>query len=164
MRYITVSFIAGLFVAAMASTALCEDQKAPAGKELNGVWALASGETGGENMPEEVRKGIHLTLSNGKYMAKVGGKSDVGTYKVDESKTPHTLTLTGTSGPNEGKTMLAIFELDKDTLKVCYDLSGKAFPDKFESKPKTQSFLATYERQKSRKRPISLSPGPLEKK
>jgi uncharacterized protein (TIGR03067 family) len=156
MRYVSV-----LFIAAMASTtAFCQDQKpAKEGHELNGVWALTSGVTSGENMPDEVRKGVHLTLANGKYMARVGTETDAGTYKVDEAKTPHTVTLTGTSGPNKGKTMLAIFELDKDSLKVCYDLSGKAFPEKFESSADNKHFLATYERQKRKKRPFGVSAG-----
>jgi uncharacterized protein (TIGR03067 family) len=138
-----------LCIVAMASTAWCADPKAPAkDAELNGRWILTSGETSGEKMPEEVRKSIQLVLVNGKYTAKVGDQTDQGTYKLDQSKTPHTLTLTGISGPNKGKTMLAIFELNKGTLKICYDMSGKAFPEKFESKPDTRSFLATYERQK----------------
>ncbi len=145
-----------LCVMALASTGWCAD---PPAKDaaINGNWKLASGERSGEKMPDDVLKSIHLTLANGKYLAKVGDQTDQGTYTIDASKTPHTLTLTGTSGPNKGKTMLAIFELDKETLKVCYDLSGKAFPAKFESAPETSSFLATYERQKSRKRPMRAS-------
>src|SRR4051794_40819519 len=33
--------------------------------------------------------------------------------------------ITGTSGPNKGKTILAIYEQKGDTLRICYDLSGK---------------------------------------
>ncbi len=74
--------------------------------------------------------------------------------ETDETKTPHELTIVGTEGPNKGKTFLAIYELKGGTLTVCYDMSGKAFPKKFESEPNTQSFLATYERLKSKKRPV----------
>jgi hypothetical protein len=54
----------------------------------------------------------------------------------------------GTDGPNKGKTFLAIYELDKDSLKVCYDLSGKARPTEFKTKPDTTLFLVTYTREK----------------
>ena len=56
--------------------------------------------------------------------------------------------MTGTDGPNKGKTFLAIVELDGDTMKVCYDLSGQARPTRFESKEKTLLFLAEYRRVK----------------
>jgi uncharacterized protein (TIGR03067 family) len=119
---------------------------------LNGLWALTSAVRSGEKMSAEEVKGIHLVLANGRYVAAVGDQTDEGTYKIDESKTPNTLTFTGTKGPNKGKTMLAIYELeDQGTLKICYDLSGKAFPGKFESNPDSQSFLATYERQQKRR-------------
>jgi hypothetical protein len=38
-------------------------------------------------------------------------------------------------------------------------MSGKAFPKKFESEANTQSFLGTYERQKSTKHPFKLNTG-----
>ena len=43
-------------------------------------------------------------------------------------------------------------ELEKGTLRLCCDTTGKAHPTKFESKPDSQLFLATYARQKMAKR------------
>ncbi len=54
----------------------------------------------------------------------------------------------GTEGPNKGKTYPAIVQLSGDRMKICYDLSGKARPTRFESKPKTLLFLAGYKRVK----------------
>ena len=34
------------------------------------------------------------------------------------------MTITGTEGPNRGKTFPAIYELKDDTLRICDDLSG----------------------------------------
>jgi uncharacterized protein (TIGR03067 family) len=56
--------------------------------------------------------------------------------------------ITGTAGPNKGKTFSAIYELQGDTLKICYDLTGKARPTEFKSKAGTQLFLATYKKVK----------------
>lgn len=42
---------------------------------------------------------------------------------------------------------LAIYELDGDTLRVCYDLSGKARPSEFKTKAETQLLLFTYKRE-----------------
>jgi hypothetical protein len=44
--------------------------------------------------------------------------------------------------------ILAIYEIDGDTLKVCYDLGGKNRPTEFKTKEGTALFLATYKREK----------------
>jgi uncharacterized protein (TIGR03067 family) len=61
---------------------------------------------------------------------------------------PKELDIVGTDGPNKGKTILAIYEQDGDTLRICYDLSGKGRPTEFKTKEGTQSFLVTYVREK----------------
>jgi hypothetical protein len=47
--------------------------------------------------------------------------------------------------------MFGIYELEKGTLRLCFDTTGKTHPTKFESKPDTQSFLANYHRQTRKK-------------
>ena len=165
MRHVSLLIIgAVLTFGATASTVRSSDSDAKS--EINGIWGLTSGVVKGESMPDATAKTIHLTLRNGKYTARVGNQIDQGTYTVDASKTPKTLSLVGTSGPNKGKKMLAIYELDKGTLKVCYDTSGKAFPEKFESKADTASFLATYTRQRASGKQLRLGSGlaPLQQK
>ncbi len=66
--------------------------------------------------------------------------------KLDSSARPKALDITGTEGPNKGKTILAIYELDGDTFRVCYDLSGKSRPTEFKTKAETQLFLVSYKR------------------
>jgi uncharacterized protein (TIGR03067 family) len=56
--------------------------------------------------------------------------------------------ITGTEGPNKGKTILAIYEITDDTLRICYDLSGKARPTEFKTTKGTKLFLVTYNREK----------------
>jgi uncharacterized protein (TIGR03067 family) len=58
------------------------------------------------------------------------------------------LTITGTDGPNKGKTFPCIYELDGDTLRVCYDLSGVKAPADFSTAAGTQLYLVTYTRKK----------------
>ncbi len=148
--------VAFLCVMAVGSVGWCADTKTPEKGTLNGLWAVTSAVHAGEKLDADAAKGIHLNLVNGKYTVTVGDTKDIGTYKTDESKTPHELTITGTEGPNKGKTILAIYELKDGALTVCYDMSGKAFPKKFESEANTPTFLATYERLKGKKRPTRL--------
>lgn len=117
-------------------------------KAMRGTWLPESAVLGGNPFPDEVRKSIRLVLSDGKYTVTVGDQPDEGTTTIDASKKPKHLDIVGTKGPNKGKTFYAIYELNGDTLKVCYDLSGTGRPTEFKSKEGTQLFLATYRREK----------------
>ena len=74
--------------------------------------------------------------------------ADRGTVKLDPSKSPKAMDIRGAEGPNKGKTILAIYELDGDTLRVCYDHSGKARPSAFKAEAKSPRSLITYRRAK----------------
>lgn len=141
-----VQFLALTLVFAVAQTATSDAPKD--GDAIQGTWRASAAELGGKPFPEEVRKSIKLTLKDGKYTVTVGKNPDQGDVKLDPSAKPKTMDVTGTEGPNKGKTILAIYELDGDALKVCYDLSGKARPAAFKSAEGTQQFLVTYKREK----------------
>ena len=99
-------------------------------------------------MSEAVMKSISLKLENGKYEVFVGANPDRGTYTVDATSKPKSITVTGTEGPNQGKTFPAIYELKGDTLRICYDLSGAKRPTEFKSIAGTKLYLVTYQRKK----------------
>ena len=104
-------------------------------------------ELAGKKYPDEIRKTIKLVIKDDKYTVTVGTEgADQGTVKLDPSANPKTMDITGTDGPNKGKTFLCIYELDGDTLRVCYDLRGKARPTEFKTKPGTKLYLVTYKR------------------
>jgi uncharacterized protein (TIGR03067 family) len=115
---------------------------------MDGVWMPLSAEIGGNAFPEEVRKTIRLEIKGEHYTVTVGEAIDRGTCKSNPAAKPKALDITGTEGPNKGKTILAIYERDGDRLKVCYDLSGKGRPSEFKSAEGTQLFLVEYKLQK----------------
>jgi uncharacterized protein (TIGR03067 family) len=115
---------------------------------MDGSWLASAAELGGEKFPDEVRKSIKLVVGDGKYTVTVGTETDKGTVKLDPSKKPRSLDITGTEGPNKGRTFLAIYEKTDDTLRICYDLSGKGRPAEFRTTKGTQLFLVTYTREK----------------
>lgn len=141
-------FCVTLFVA-FASCCLCrgDDAKDDA-KSMQGTWLLAAAELGGEKFPDEIRKSIKMVLGDGKYTVTVGTRPDKGTVKLDSATKPKSMDITGTEGPNKGKTFLAIYELSDDALKICYDLSGKSRPTEFKTTKGTKLFLVTYNREK----------------
>jgi uncharacterized protein (TIGR03067 family) len=117
-------------------------------KMMQGMWLPASAVLAGKNWPDKSLQTMSLTLADGTYTVKVGEGIDKGTVKLDPTKTPKAMDVTGTEGPNKGKTFLAIYELKGDTLRICYDLGGKARPAAFESPEKAPLFLVTYKRSK----------------
>jgi uncharacterized protein (TIGR03067 family) len=117
-------------------------------KTVEGKWKPIKAELSGEPMAEAVLKSISLKLESGKYEVFVGTEPDRGTYTLDSGSKPKGMTITGTEGPNHGKTFPAIYELRGDTLRICYDLSGAKRPTEFKSVAGTKLYLVTYNRQK----------------
>jgi uncharacterized protein (TIGR03067 family) len=137
----TLALVASLvFLAAAPSD---DDAKA-----IQGTWKPARAELAGHALSEILTKQITLKLTDGAYTVTVRDSADRGTYKLDPSTHPKSITITGTDGPNKDKTFPAIYELDGDTLKICYDLSGKETPKNFKTEPNTKLYLVVYERQK----------------
>lgn len=115
---------------------------------IQGVWLPAAAELAGKPFPDEVRKTIKLEIKDGKYTVTVGKALDQGTIKLNPTAKPKELDITGTDGPNKGRTILGIYEREGDTLRICYDLSGKGRPTEFKSTEGSQLFLVTYKQNK----------------
>src|SRR5262245_928175 len=115
-------------------------------KAVQGSWVPVTAELAGQPMPEAVRKSISLKLDNGRYEVFVGENPDRGTYTIESGTQPKSMTITGTEGPNHGKTFPAIYELKGDMLRICYDLSGEKRPTEFKSVAGTKLYLVTYTR------------------
>ncbi len=117
-------------------------------QELQGNWQPVEAVLAGQPVSHAVLQVIHLKLDHGQYAVLAAGQPDVGTYSVDATAQPMGITIAGTAGPNQGKTLPAIFALKGDTLVICYDLSGAKRPTEFQSATGTQRFLVTYIRVK----------------
>jgi len=137
-----------LLAVCVSPNALAADSPAGDAKAVEGNWTPIKAELGGEPMPDAVLKYIRLKLDSGKYEAFVGDAPDRGIYTLDSSTAPKSITVTGTDGPNKGKTFPAIYELDGDTLRICYDLAGVKRPAEFKSVAGTKLYLVTYNRKK----------------
>jgi uncharacterized protein (TIGR03067 family) len=118
------------------------------GDTIQGTWLPQAAELGGKMFPDQIRKITRLVVKDGMYTVTIGKMVDKGTVKLDPSAKPKTMDIVGTDGPNKGKTILAIYELDGDTLKVCYDLGGKNRPTEFKTSAGTLLYLVTHRREK----------------
>jgi uncharacterized protein (TIGR03067 family) len=117
-------------------------------KAVQGNWQPTKAELGGQPMTIDVLNTITLKLDNGKYEVFVGGHPDRGTYTLEATSPLKGMTVTGTEGPNHGRIFPAIYEVNGDTLRICYDLSGAKRPAEFKSLPGTKLYLVTYQRKK----------------
>ncbi len=112
-----------------------------------GTWHPVSATLNGQDVSQQFRETTVLKLAGDQYSVTVNGTPDRGTCRVDRSVTPWRMQLEGTVGPNQGKTLLAIFQLNSaDRLRVCYDLDGREYPAEF-SATETGRLLVEYRRE-----------------
>ena len=147
---ITLLCVLGLIVS--GGTGARADDRADVEKEtkkFQGIWTIDSSVTGGQEIPRDQLKEFRLIYEGDKHTLKFGDKVfQVGTQKIDPSKSPKTIDVTMTEGPSKGMVMLGIYEIDGDTLKVCFDPEGKKRPTEFRSEAGSQNFLNVHKRVK----------------
>ena len=149
MRITVAALLCGLGLAAASALA---DDKADIEKEVRrfqGAWTIESSETGGKKLPADDLKGLIVTFEGNKHTVKKGDEViQVGTQKLDPSKSPKTIDVTVTDGVNKCTVMLGIYEIDGGTLKVCFDPQGKKRPTEFKSAPGSENFVNVHKRVK----------------
>jgi uncharacterized protein (TIGR03067 family) len=134
---------AGLFVPAEAKDeAVKKDMKL-----LQGTWSLISLERDGVAAP--LPKEAVRVITDDKYaMTLKPGLTIEGTYTIDPAAKPKRMETTPSSGPYKDKPLLGIYELDGDTLKICYASPGKERPTEFTSKEGSGWILSVHKRAK----------------
>ncbi len=145
MRIALVTLLCTLVLTTSGGTGARADDKADVEKELKkfqGTWTFESVETGGKEVSAAEFKGITVTFEGHKYAVKKGDEViEAATQMLDPSKSPKTLDVAVTEGPNKGAVMLGIYEISGDTLKVCFDPEGKKRPMEFKGASGSQTFV-----------------------
>lgn len=112
-----------------------------------GDWEAISATMAGNPLAEAATKSITLNLTGDQYAVMVGDMPDKGSFIVDLSQSPARMTITGSEGPNAGKSFLAVYDFPNEgEMRVSYDLTGKEFPASFESTPENGLYVVTYKR------------------
>jgi uncharacterized protein (TIGR03067 family) len=130
------------------------DKKAHPEKARDGTWIAVGMEQNGKKLAAEAveKLDIKLTIKGENYTVTIAGKvADKGTSKIDTTKKPLATEITSELGPNKGKKILGIIEVDGDTLKACYDLEGKGRPTEFATKEGSGHMLIVYKRAAEKK-------------
>lgn len=137
-----------LMLTTVESARLLAQDDAKPSVNTDGIWHPITAVLGGQELPKAIREGIVLTLDGQKYSVTVNGTPDKGTCEIDLAAKPAKMKITGTVGPNQGKTLLAIFEVTApDRMRVCYDVTGREFPTEFKSESGTTHYLVEYRKE-----------------
>lgn len=97
---------------------------------LDGTWVPVAADVAGKPLFLAELRVKYFVLESGAYsiIDRTNHVVDRGSYYVNEAADPATLDIVGRDGPGAGRTLLAIFQLDDDSLTVCYDLDGQERP------------------------------------
>jgi uncharacterized protein (TIGR03067 family) len=98
--------------------------------KLDGTWVPVAANVSGQPLPVTQLRVARLIIDSDTY--RIVDRSyrvvDSGELRLDEATVPCALDIIGLEGPNAGKRMRAIIELDGDRLCVCYDLEQQHRP------------------------------------
>jgi uncharacterized protein (TIGR03067 family) len=95
-------------------------------KLLQGDWKAVSVEDSGEKVPEDQVGKLKLTFKDDQLSAHFAS-----TYKLDTTKSPRTIDVTPSAGPEKDKTLEGIYEFKGDDLKICVAKPGNPRPKEF---------------------------------
>jgi uncharacterized protein (TIGR03067 family) len=130
------------------------DKETAAGvlKKIQGTWIFKEMKMDGKALPEKDVTMQMITFAGDRWtVTDAAGKVlQAGTHKLDPSKKPSQVDAAITSGEGKGSTMIGIYELKEDTLRVCFDLKGKDRPTTLEGNKEGQ-MSAQVEREKIKK-------------
>ena len=149
MRFqLLVIAVAGFLIAADAPK---EDAKKETDR-WQGNWVATAVESAGNAFTDEQAKSMKFAVKGNKYTYTIGEDyHEVGNFKVDAAKKPKTVDVTIIEGTDKGEAQLGIYELDKDTLKICFAKPGKdkTRPKDFTTNADNEQLLITFKREKS---------------
>ena len=101
-------------------------------KQIQGTWKFASQEVDGKSRTKDELAKQTITFEGDKWTVRRDGKViQAGTHKFGPDKKPPQVDAVVTEGEDKGNTMLGIYELKADTMKVCFDPKGKERPADF---------------------------------
>jgi uncharacterized protein (TIGR03067 family) len=111
-----------------------------------GTWKMVSCIANGQTEPGDVQwivDGDHYTIS-------VDGQNHVDPYNftLDPSKKQIDVFHHDTPKGTYGGSLKGIYELEGDSLKVCYDLTGQKYPKSFDASRSSRQVIYEFRRER----------------
>lgn len=101
-------------------------------KLLAGTWKPKEANLGDNLIDAMVLEKATVVYEGDKYTVTIIDKIEKGSFVLDAKKFPKTMDIFPTQGDNNGKTLLAVYEIEGDKLTICYSLSPGVRPASFE--------------------------------
>ena len=141
IRYLLVVIALGVALAGCAGKKAAEEVFT-----LAGLWKPVQAELGGEDLPVSTFGGATLELTPGTYAF----AGDHGTYellaRLLSRRSAGEMDMHGRAGPNAGHTIPAIYDLNDDELKICYQLGDGSRPKEFATRKGARVLYVRYKR------------------
>jgi len=142
-----VSPLVALCLVCGSANLLADDVAEQALASMQGTWEIISFSSGQDDVPAATLRNWRRTVKGGHVVWKDGDQTMVELdIKLDATRTPRTLDSTVATGDGRGDTMLAIYELKGDELRVCFRPPGEARPKEFFAAPGAGQLLYTARR------------------
>jgi uncharacterized protein (TIGR03067 family) len=93
-------------------------------KDLEGTYRVSVMEKAGKTAPKELTATVKVTLKGEELTFKIGDEEKKAKIKVDSSKTPNTIDISPTDGPEKGKNFPGIYKFDKGDLTLAFTEKG----------------------------------------
>ncbi len=123
--------LAGSLMAFSFVGVVLADEKAL--KELEGTYTVISLEKGGKAAPKEISDGLTINIKGDTFTINVMGEAKKATIKADASKTPNTIDISPSDGPEKGKSFPGIYKLEKGELTIVFTEKGGDRPKELTS-------------------------------
>lgn len=122
--------VAGVLMVLGMTGIVLADEKAL--KELEGTYTVTALEKGGIAGPKELVETLKITFKGEDMTIKIADDEKKAKVKADASKTPNTIDITPSDGPEKGKTFPGIYKLEKGELTLVFTEKGDR-PKEFKS-------------------------------
>ncbi len=100
---------------------------------MQGNWKMVAYVVDGKTTPPAELAKIQLNVKGNVSTFTIDKQASHGKYVLDAAKTPRTLDIDLTDGPEKGKKKLAIYAFEKDQLKICVAAVGAPRPTEFKA-------------------------------
>jgi uncharacterized protein (TIGR03067 family) len=118
-------------------------------ENLQGTWLLIAMEKDGENVPAEEFKDYKSVYEENRLTLMAGDSvRRRGLVTLEPSRKIKAINTWDQDGPYADQTVPGIYELDGDTLKLCFARPGDKRPKEFTTKSGTGFLFCVYKRQK----------------
>lgn len=138
-------------VCCVATTPAQEDAVKKDKEKLQGTWKIVAFETADAAAAKDVKAKGKVVFEGDKFMVLIDdmkfGEAD---FKIDPSKKPKHIDVTPADGFNKGKTLLGIYQLDGDKLKLFSYDDPNVRPKEFKYEKGETGALIVLEREKKK--------------